>query len=233
MEKKKKKDGNTQGKKRPLILLTTKGIAGWLCLFFFISAWMFVLGVFVGRGIAPVRFDVTEIQKDLEELKSAILKKEQTKNRNFADVLDKGPGLDFHENLRGTNDDVYEKETPKVKKKRVPEKDIPRKKTDDTAKRVKRDKSLQKEKTVTKTATNKKEKNLTIQVAAFKSAKEADAFVAQLKKKRYSAYRVIGKGSDKDIWYRVRVGAFETKADASKTVNRLKREKIQAIIVNR
>ena len=40
--------------KKPFIVLTRKKIAGWLVLIFILSAWMFVLGVLVGRGTAPL-----------------------------------------------------------------------------------------------------------------------------------------------------------------------------------
>jgi hypothetical protein len=37
----------------------------------FVAAWMFVLGVLVGRGSAPVHFDIMELQKELETLRRA------------------------------------------------------------------------------------------------------------------------------------------------------------------
>ena len=54
-----------------------RGTTLWLCIIFFVSAWMFVLGVLVGRGTAPVHFDIESLQKELAALKEAVQKKEQ------------------------------------------------------------------------------------------------------------------------------------------------------------
>ncbi|MGD8943588.1 MAG: hypothetical protein PVJ37_10000, partial [Desulfobacterales bacterium] len=51
--------------KKPFIVLTRKKIAGWLVLILFVCAWMFVLGVLVGRGTAPLKFDLAALQKKI------------------------------------------------------------------------------------------------------------------------------------------------------------------------
>ena len=48
--------------KKPFIVLSRRKIAGWLSLIFFLCAWMFVLGVLVGRGTAPVKFDIAALE---------------------------------------------------------------------------------------------------------------------------------------------------------------------------
>ena len=49
--------------KKPFIVLTRRKIAGWFFIIFFLCAWMFILGVLVGRGTAPVKFDVAKIEE--------------------------------------------------------------------------------------------------------------------------------------------------------------------------
>jgi len=73
----------------------------------------------------------------------------------------------------------------------------------------------------------------TIQVASLKDSKIADKLVGRLKKGGYSAYRSIGKIPGKGIWYRVRVGSFNSRTEAGPTLKRLKKDRIDGIIVQR
>ena len=55
--------------KKPFIVMTRRKIAGWVFVVFFLCAWMFVLGILVGRGTAPVKFDIAAIEKKIEQSK--------------------------------------------------------------------------------------------------------------------------------------------------------------------
>ena len=55
----------------------------------------------------------------------------------------------------------------------------------------------------------------------------------ELKKKGFTAYRAIGKVPGKGIWYRVRVGDYQSRADASKVLARLKKEGLKPILVKK
>ncbi len=92
-------------------------------------------------------------------------------------------------------------------------------------------KEPEKDKTATLSKTAETEKNLTIQVAAFNDQKLAVRMVEELKKKGYHAYRIIGKTPGKVIWHKVRIGYFKNRAKAEATLIRLKKDKINAIIV--
>ena len=72
----------------------------WVCIIFFVSAWMFVLGVLVGRGTAPVHFDIESLQKELAALKEAVQKKEQQWYKNRSEPVSDNPDLEFHEALK-------------------------------------------------------------------------------------------------------------------------------------
>jgi cell division septation protein DedD len=80
---------------------------------------------------------------------------------------------------------------------------------------------------------NRSGNTFTIQVASLKDSKIADKMVVRLKKGGYSAYRSIGKVPGKGIWYRVRVGSFNSRTEAGPTLKRLKKDKIDGIIVQR
>ncbi|MDP7417006.1 MAG: hypothetical protein QF888_03315, partial [Desulfobacterales bacterium] len=42
----------------------------WFSVIFFVAAWMFFLGILVGRGTAPVKFNIEKLQKKLAALKA-------------------------------------------------------------------------------------------------------------------------------------------------------------------
>ncbi|NNK84590.1 MAG: SPOR domain-containing protein [Desulfobacterales bacterium] len=79
----------------------------------------------------------------------------------------------------------------------------------------------------------KGEKTLTIQTASLKDSHDADRMVAELKKKGYDAYKVMGVVPDQGIWFRVRIGYYENSTEAADTIERLKKEGLDAFLVNR
>ena len=73
MAKKKKK------KEKSLYDRRIKGWAGRYGLLIFISAWMFVIGVLVGRGTAPVKFKTNNLPEELATLKEADIQKQMAR----------------------------------------------------------------------------------------------------------------------------------------------------------
>ncbi|MGB9437954.1 MAG: hypothetical protein WCB15_08435, partial [Desulfobacterales bacterium] len=61
-----KKNKKVSLPQKPFLVLSRRAMAGWACFIFCVCAWMFVIGVLVGRGTAPVSFDIAGIQKKLE-----------------------------------------------------------------------------------------------------------------------------------------------------------------------
>jgi cell division protein FtsN len=224
-----KKEKTSPTKEKSSTQWTRKGLTLWICLTFFACAWMFVLGIFVGRGTVPVRFDIQKLEKELAALKEAVIKKEFDRYKLDSPSEDNKTHLDFYDALKHTGDE--ERLTA----------DIPQKKPTPLLKKTvsAAKKQAVSKNTVTapkaKTAPVKKSaednKNLTIQVAALKDLKVAEDLVAKLKKKGYPAYRSMGKIPGKGIFYRIRIGSFKTRADADNIFNRLKKENIKAIIV--
>ncbi len=72
----------------------------------------------------------------------------------------------------------------------------------------------------------------TIQIAAYKSFKDAVTQMARLEKKGFASYRTLGK-KEGVTWYRVRVGGFETRAAASRYIEKLKQAKIDGMIIKK
>jgi cell division septation protein DedD len=235
-----------------------KGLAVWIGLTLFACGWMFVLGILVGRETVPVKFNMEKLQNELAALKEAVVKKEldQYKIDSNADI-DKTK-MGFYETLKKNgSDEGLEADIPKIKSKPLPEektesgtektsppkkvesetrKISPPKKAESETKNTSPPKKLatpQKKKTVNLKKSAEGNENFTIQIASLKDSAAADKMVAKLKKRGYPAYRSIGKIPDKGIWYRVRVGYFKNRAEARGTIQRLKNEKIEAIIVQR
>jgi cell division septation protein DedD len=239
-----KKEKTPSPKKKSSKKQTRKGLILWIGLTLFFCAWMFVLGILVGREMVPVKFDIEKLQNELAALKEAVIKKELDQYKIDSNTDDSKTKMGFYETLKKTGGDARLKnDTIKRQKKSEPKKTASLQKRKSEPKKTA---SLQKKKMPTrktgvapkvKTSDSKKtsqnNNNFTIQVASLKDSKVADKLVNRLKKKGYPAYRSIGKVPGKGIWYRVRVGYFNSRSEAGLTHKRLKKEKIDAIIVQR
>ncbi len=226
-----KKEKDTPKKKKSSHQWTRKGLAIWISLTFFACAWMFVLGIFVGRGTVPVRFDIQKLEKELTALKEAVIKKEFDRYKLDSNSEDNKTKMGFYEALKNTGEEERLKtDIPKKKPKPLHKKAVSKaKKTVVSKKTV----TARKAKTTGVRESAENNNNFTIQVAALKDLKVADNLVTKFKKKGYPAYRSIGKIPGKGIFYRVRIGYFKNRAQAGSTFNRLKKENIKAIIVQR
>jgi len=224
---------NKKDKKKPSLQFVPKEPSVWIFLIIFVSAWMFVLGVLVGRDTVPVKFDIEKLQKELVALKEAVIKKEQKRFKIDSDGVRNKTDFGFyealkepkkHKNNRADISDKQETKPPsqnkivKVKKKVIP----------DNA-----ELNIVKQENETEILTQKIEtdKKYAIQVASLRDSKDADEMVASLKKKGYPAYRISSNIPEKGVWHRVRIGFFKDRAEAGSTLNKLKEEKFKAILV--
>jgi DedD protein len=237
--------------KKPFIVLSRQKLAGWFFLIFFLCAWMFILGILVGRGTAPVKFDIAALEKKLEAStedppgrqakmpaqKDAVTVKDKTK-------------LDFYEALKENREDtkdsvlhkpkVVERKVEETVEKTVPQKPRPGKtesqnkvpQESKTAAVPQKNESKQaKEKDAAVAKTNAAGPIYTIQAASYKDAKDADRLAQKLKKAGYPAYRAIGKIPGKGIWFRVRIGEYRSKSEAQRIMNKLKKDGLKSILV--
>jgi formylglycine-generating enzyme required for sulfatase activity len=76
-----------------------------------------------------------------------------------------------------------------------------------------------------------KKNGFALQIASTKDAKNADKLVAQLKEKGYDAYILKYEVSMKNIWYRVRIGDFDSVEKAQLLQTNIAKNNIQSIIV--
>lgn len=206
----------------------------------FIAGWMFVLGILVGRGTAPVPLNAHELEKELAALKAAILKKEQASIEDqAAGQQGPKPELGFYEALKKkpalspskVRKPVAVKKTPvkpESKPKPVKAKPVIKPKAQPPA----APKSVKPSAPATKQAGAQVDNaKYTIQVAAFRERQGAEKMVTDLRGKGYPAYPLRTASSSKGVWYRVRVGAFNDRTSAEKMLTQLAGRGIKGILV--
>ena len=227
MVKKRGKDRSPPERKNDSLRLTRKGVALWLGLILFISSWMFVLGILVGRGTAPIEFDIQKLEKELAALKKESLKKQLRRFKIDKDTVENNSDLPFYEELKSNTEEVALPAAPvKEKKPTLPEKADPKPLKRDTPETV------PKEKTAAAESADQTGKRLTVQVASVKDPEDANNVITKLKSKGFPAYKTIARIPGKGIWFRVRVGPFESRTEADNMLIRLKKEKFKGIILS-
>ena len=195
---------------------------------------MFTVGVLVGRGNAPVEFDIQQLQNEIKALKA----REQTAEtaRYKAE-----PG--FYEELKKPVE-VKAPPTPKapVKKQLPPAapKASSNKPPPPPAKPVKKQASKSEFKKGSPVKTNRTlkelgggDKPLTIQVSSLKYHALAQRTVQALKAAGYHAYVITAIVPGKGVWHRVRLGAFADKNEAAPVIRQLKAEGRKPILVRK
>ncbi len=240
MAVKKRKLSRSRGSIQKGFHLSKKG--AWLAgiALFCMAAWMFVLGLLVGRGTVPVSFNGLKLQKELTARRNATLQAEQKRFKIQTALDPKKTDLQYPEALKQTS--VASKPaTAKPKPKRaLTKKSVTAvKPPKDKKSAVLATKHPSRHKAGAKTLPDKPRdttdasKDYTIQVASLKDPAMADKLVTDLKQKGYPAYRAIGKIPGKGIWHRVRVGHFNHRKQANGTLNRLKSQNIDCFVVKK
>ena len=215
----------------------------WSGVTLFIAAWMFVLGILVGRGTAPVNLEANKLERELADLKAAMTMKERAEINAQASGKDTGkPQLGFYEALKDPNQARPYKPLTRqaVKQPPKPVQTENRSKPKPTQARnapSKPSSRPEKGPAVQPVASDsgdvgKGKGRYTIQVAAVREAGNAERLVAQLRSKGYPAYQVRVDVPGKGAWYRIRVGAFENRAAADRMLAKLKAGRHSGMVVS-
>ena len=248
-----KKNKKVSLSKKPFLVLSRRAIAGWLGVIFILCTWMFVIGILVGRGTAPVKFKIDGLQTKLEVPDQEPNPKQKGQPQGDSEIEEDKTNFGFYEALPEDRQDtnIDEKKPAAVVSKKV--EPSPAQKPPPTNGEKAAPESKSKKQADQKTGFKKKQpakqpvaaksdakptgKVFTIQVAAFKSKNEKDAnrLIDKLKSKDYAAYRTISKVKDKGIWIRVRVGKYKSRAEASSTLKKLQKSdpKLKPIVVEK
>ena len=226
MSKKVIKKRSVRSKKKYFMQLTGKGFFLTLCLFFLISGWMFVLGVLVGRGTAPVNFDIQALQTELMALKESMIKQENRVIETAPGKTDSKAAFDFYEVLKGQKIDEEIQIPAKEKEPLVAT--LPELKS---SKQEIESKPSQEDRSISSIKKAVKGGRIAVQVASTKDPNSADTMVSKLKEMGYDAFRTVAEISGRGTWYRVRVGPYQTKPDAEQVLRKLRKEAFEGIIV--
>lgn len=189
---------------------------------------MFILGNLVGRGCAPVRFDIQRLQDGLAALKAKTIEDKVHRYRIAFEEVDKRMDLGFHEALKGSKTDLsataLSLPDPSVSKEPVtPE--IFSEKTGSKLPKKARAPEFQK-----KTRADIPEPWV-IQVAATQDEAYGNELTENLKKMGFRAYLTMADVSSKGTWYRIRVGGYVGRSEADADYERLKKKKFSPMII--
>ncbi len=233
-------------KKNPSgIYMSRKGMLVWGCLIVFVAGWMFVLGIMVGRGQAPVNLEMGKLEKELADLKAKMLAQEKAKvEAQISGKESNLPELGYPEALTSAKKEEPFKSLPKkvpatarpvpappekieAKPKPAPK---PAPKPEPTVRPTpSKPKSPPPSEPATRTAARKG--RFSVQVAAVQNVRSAELLAAKLRKQGYRAYQIRSEVAGKGVWYRVRVGAFEDRAEADRVLAKLKADKFGGMVV--
>ena len=194
---------------------------GWVWTVFFVSACMFTAGVLVGRGNAPVEFDIQELQNEIKALKA---KEEQAETARYKIE----PG--FYEALKKPVETIPPPadKPPAGKSRKAP---VVEKKVAANPKTVDKEGRLKSEQALRELGGS--DKPLTIQVSSLKDHALALRTEKELKAKGYNAYVITAMVPGKGVWHRVRLGAFADKKEAHPVLKKLKGEGLNPILVTK
>ncbi len=222
---------------------------------FFIIAWMFILGIFVGRGSAPVKFDTRKFQKKLANIAGEYeenhknseetdikfyeaLQKPMPEAKNFSNnqgsqeiVSDKSANEEKEFVAGPTNSETKTQIAFKQSQKSLTKGKYSASKSNKATYELKETVKPGKPASTPKRKVDKKAKGkYTIQIAAFQDISGAIQKISSLKAKGYKGYKTKGKVQDQ-IWHRVRVGHFSDTEVARKYLRKLKQDNINGIII--
>ncbi len=230
MKKPTEKKATAKSRKKYLLQLTGKGFFLGLCLLFLLSGWMFVLGVLVGRGTAPMNFDIQTLQKELLALKESMVKQEKQAMETDSAKTGAKSSFEFYEALKKKEKDekiqIIEKEAlPKTPSKALSASPLT------SQKRVSKLEVTQTEKKTLPGVKPSPSGPLAVQVASTKDAASAEELVKKLTKLGYAGFSTMAEIPNRGTWYRVKVGPYRTKAEAEQMRRELTKDNFKGIVV--
>jgi len=244
------KPRTSTSKRKPVWQLSRRGVLGCVALFLAACTWTFFLGILVGRGTAPVRFDMKNLGQDLQALREQVQDHEARQLERYSKAIENKSDLDFYEALKATGDNVpidpdLTRSPPQptiVTSPAEPEStdaapapdDVPIKRRmpglQPKTKWVARQPAPETKATAAATVP---QGAFTLQVASLRDAKMADEMVARLRREGYQALQTGVTIPGKGRWYRVHVGRFADRQAARATIRSLEAKGLQPILVSR
>ena len=188
----------------------------------------------VGRGIAPVDLEKDQLGQELAGLKAKMLRQEQARvEKQVSGREGEKPHLGFYEALKDPRGEKRFKPVAASKPKPGPEpKSAPKPEAQPVAVAKKIPAPRPAPADSRRQGTTADKGRFTIQVSAVKDVQRAARLVALLRKKGYRAYQIRSEVAGRGVWYRVRVGAYESRSAAGATLKKLKADRYAGIIIS-
>jgi DedD protein len=204
-----KKTGKTKkaAKKTYRFEMTSVSLAFWVFCLFFLLSWIFVLGIFVGRGFLPGgRPLVSELKGQMSRLQSAVMPRKPPNERpEVKEEQKENPKLAFYERLSSKKNEVRMGVEP-------PE-----------SKPVKKNPAEANRKEAGNNPPPGDGHRYTVQLASLGERARADAVIKGLRDQGYDAFVAEAVVGGK-VYYRVRCGRFLTRAEAGQQARVLAKE---------
>ncbi len=203
-----------------------------------ISAWMFVLGVLVGRQTAPIRFDLGGLDAELATLQEKEQQQQKARMKIDPQTADPKTDLEFYEELKKSRQRPESQVRQPAPKPKAAGKSSPEAVKKPPVKPAPADSQRTRKAPAAATQsgpaadTESESVSLTVQAASLKNPEDADKLVSRLKKNGYPAYKTIAVVAEKGIWFRVRVGWFSSREEADRTLKQLKKDGFDPFIVS-
>ncbi|MCW7753106.1 SPOR domain-containing protein [Desulfobotulus sp. H1] len=207
-----------------------------------VGVFMFVLGLLVGRGTAPVTFDIPRVDARLQELFAGKGAQEplQTPELAFFEALKHGEDMTTEDLPRKTL--RFDGEKVPMPTDSLPVEPVERVSAPafsaEPAPRTVRELSPEPkpEKRVSPQESRQPSPALgdgsyTIQIAAVKRPEDAARLVQRFRDLGYAAYAVTGSDDEGGVWYRVRVGRFSGREAAQPVLDRLQNEQVRGFVL--
>ena len=227
----------------------------WVGLLVFVSVWMFIFGILVGRGTVSTRFEFEDSQTSLYTMaeEAAREAEKQAPSQDLTEEMTADPFVGLHnpehselkKEIRREDKQVDNQAPKKQNQTKLPP-EPPLKKTkkpqktlvSSTPKKgpVAQPVAPKPSSTVRPPTPKKQPKSLvsshrTLQAASMQSLGDAKQMVARLRQKGYNAYVASAAISGKGLRHRVRIGPYKNEKEANAALARLKKEGVQGILI--
>jgi len=198
-----------------------------------VCLWMFVLGLLVGRGTAPVRFDIERLQDELAALKAATIEETVQRYQVAFQELDREKDLGFHEALKDEETALPAAALSSPAASTRGSSSVAPAKTEAPAGGTNSEVPKKtKASDFQKSPAGESPGAWAIQVAATRDESQGDQLVARLEKMGYRVYLTKAAVAGKGTWYRVRVGGYTSRQAAEADLAKLEKERFSPMIVS-
>jgi cell division septation protein DedD len=226
----KKRSGSKKKSRKYQIELTPLSIFLWGGCVFFVLAWIFVLGILVGRGFLPGPVTaLSDLKNQLGVLPHKVGRDEPQQELEATKKSDSEPKLGFYDNLSSKKvEPLKEATAPRHAGRANSSRQLsPTRESTGAQKATAQNRAgtssvsrLQKEETREPQASKGK---YTVQLASLEDKNKAEKFIGDLVQRGYPAYFYEAKVKGKS-YYRVRCGQFPSRKTAEDYASKLRRE---------